>query len=308
AMATLMFFAPPLRITAKAGAPRFASTAMGFTMERINFFSGWPWIRPTVQPMSSFTTAAAIRRIETKPSRWPVRPTPAKLSKIMPGPRRPSTPLAYSWEITRDWLPSTDASTASGPNGRKAQPSSRELANVLLSLPGEVPNTGSSMEESFGSASLISGTPRARGVSKGSSCLRACSLDIRFAQIPASVRNFARDRKHNFLFKWAPDHLHTDGQTFRRASHRHDNGWIAKQVEPLAVTHRLQIIDSAPVDRPLAFAVPKSGNRAHRAQQNRVSLHLPQNPSSQIIALKQSAHQLLDGQRRLLAHDARKFR
>src|SRR5579872_5985478 len=255
---------------------------MPFTTERINFFSGWLSIHLTVQPMSSFTTGAAIRRIEMKLSRWPARPTPAKLSKITPGPPNRSTRREYSWEITRDSRRSTGASMASGPKGRKSQRNSPRSANVLLSLPGAAPNTGSFTEQSSELASRISATPRAPGVSKVPAGLRACSSDIWFAQIPASFLNFARDGEHDFLFEWSPDHLYANGQTLRRAPHRHDYRWIPKKVEPLAVTHRLQIIDSAPVDRPLALTVPKSGNRAHRAQQNRVSLHLPQKPSSQI--------------------------
>src|ERR1700731_4164061 len=75
-----------------------------------------------------------------------------------------------------------------------------------------------------------------------------------------STTDFLDDCGHaedGFIFPRAADDLHANGQALRRATYRNNRGGISKQIEPLRITHRFQILDFASLDDPLAFPVAK---------------------------------------------------
>src|ERR1700722_5043292 len=83
-----------------------------------------------------------------------------------------------------------------------------------------------------------------------------------------SATSFFDDCCHiedGFVFPRSADDLHADGQALRRATYRNNGGGVSKQIEPLGITHRFQILDFASLDDPLALAVAKCRDSADGA-------------------------------------------
>src|SRR3954462_1663485 len=64
----------------------------------------------------------------------------------------------------------------------------------------------------------------------------------------------------------------------------YSNSGHPEQIEPLAITPCVEILDPLSVNLPMAFAVTKSGDRSYRAKQHRKLFHLLENLHSQKIA------------------------
>src|SRR6266404_7385060 len=93
-----------------------------------------------------------------------------------------------------------------------------------------------------------------------------------------------RNRKHEFLFPWSANNLHSDRKAFRRQYHWHHNSRKAQQVKPLAVRPRIKILHRPPFDLPLALTMAKSRNGCGRTKQHGILPHLEQNSFSNIVA------------------------
>src|SRR5215467_4412136 len=70
--------------------------------------------------------------------------------------------------------------------------------------------------------------------------------------------------------------LNADGQPFIRLAYRNHRSRRGKQIEPLRVSHGIQVVQFSAFDRPFTFSVTKSRDRAHWEQKQRKFLHLRQ--------------------------------
>ena len=76
------------------------------------------------------------------------------------------------------------------------------------------------------------------------------------------------DAEHGFVLIRTTRDLYSDGQTFGRTPDRYDSGGRAEQVEPLRVSHGVQILDLPTDHGPLPFAMMEGGNTTDRHEQD----------------------------------------
>ena len=118
-------------------------------------------------------------------------------------------------------------------------------------------------------------------------------------RLPGSPRLFdhARDGQRRQLLPRPRDDLHADGQTLGRRGDGHRHARILQQVEPRRIAPGIEVVDARALDRPLALAVTERGHRRDRAEQHRVTLHLPQHTRPQHVARDLDLQQAQGGER-----------
>src|SRR5579884_4193694 len=110
--------------------------------------------------------------------------------------------------------------------------------------------------------------------------------------------NAFRNFKGQFFLPRFCDHLHSDRQPFGRLCYRYADSRHAQQIEPLAITPGIEVLDVFAVDFPSAFTMMKRRNRRHRAEQDRKLSHLLKNLHANQVAFDPAIVQTLARVRR----------
>src|SRR5579871_2118905 len=122
----------------------------------------------------------------------------------------------------------------------------------------------------------LSSASSARNNGKALLGLANALVDWRYAPPATFSLKDCGDREHLFFLPRTPYDLDTDWKAFVGMGYWNHRRRISKQVKPLGVAPRIEVMHDGAIDCPRALAVAEGRNRRSRAEQNRKSLHLRQ--------------------------------
>src|SRR5579871_444852 len=120
-------------------------------------------------------------------------------------------------------------------------------------------------------------------------------VDWRHSPDPAFSLDDGRYRENLLLFPRPADNLNANRQAFFGMTDRHHCRRISQEIEPLRVAPGIEVVDSFSVDCPGALAMTERRNGCWWAKQDRVLLHLGEEPRSERITPNPGIEQRIGG-------------